>query len=110
MRSLASRLLLIIAAWLSIALLVTGILLSTLFRKNAEDNFQGLLLAHAYNLMGAIELEESGKLSGTPNLGDPRFLQPLSGWYWAVSTAINPDEVILYSRSISGEKISYFQA
>ncbi len=106
MRSLASRLLLVIAAWLSIALLVTGILLSTLFRNNAENNFQGLLLAHAYNLMGAIELSEDGKITGTPNLGDPRFLQPLSGWYWMVSAAKNPEVVMLNSRSISGKNIA----
>ena len=106
MRSLASRLLFVIAAWLSVALLVTGILLSTLFRKNAEDNFNDLLLAHAYNLMGAIEVTEDNKLTGTPNLGDPRFLQPFSGWYWAVATAKNPGLLNIKSGSIAELKIS----
>ncbi|MEE9314639.1 MAG: HAMP domain-containing sensor histidine kinase [Rhizobiaceae bacterium] len=104
-RSLASRLLVVMGLWLTVALLVTGILLSTLFRNNAESNFQGLLLAHAYNLMGAIDINDKGELTGTPNLGDPRFLTPLSGWYWSVSAAKTPQVPALHSASITDEKL-----
>ncbi len=104
--SLAFRLLAVTAAWTSVALIATGLLLSTLFRQNAESNFEGLLLAHAYNLMGAIDVGQDGKLTGAPDLGDPRFLQPLSGWYWAVSTAQKPDKPLLRSISLGGADLA----
>ncbi len=104
--SLSSRLLAITAVWTILALLVTGLTLSTLFRQNAQRNFDNLLLAHVYNLMGAIDVDGRGELQGTPNLGDPRFLTPLSGWYWAVSRAAEPGTPLLHSASISGEPLS----
>lgn len=103
--SLASRLLAMTALWLLIALFVTGLLLSTLFRQNAEQNFDDLLLAHAYNLMGAIELDASGKLIGEPKLGDPRFSVPQSGWSWAVLDARSPKTPLLHSLSLTGEDL-----
>ncbi len=105
-RSLASRLLILMAMWLLVALIVTGGILSTLFRQNAESNFEELLLAHAYNLMGAIDVDAKGVLTGQPNLGDPRFLTPFSGWYWSVSSADFPNQLLLHSRSITDEEIA----
>jgi len=103
--SLAFRLLAITTVWTVTALLVTGLLLSTLFRKNAETNFEELLLAHTYNLMGAVEIGENAAFSGTPNLGDPRFLVPGSGWYWVVAEAARPHKPLLHSRSITGDDL-----
>ena len=97
--SLAFRLLAMIAMWTSLALLATGLILSTIFRNNSERDFERLLLAHAYNIMGAIDVDDSGKLAGSPNLGDPRFISPLSGWYWAVLLAEQPDQPIMHSLS-----------
>ena len=103
--SLAFRLLAITTLWTAVALLITGLLLSTLFRNNAENNFDGLLLAHAYNLMGAIDINDNGQLVGTPNLGDPQFLSPGSGWYWSVSEAESPEKPLLHSASIAGDEL-----
>ncbi|MFD0915854.1 ATP-binding protein [Pseudahrensia aquimaris] len=104
-RSLSARLLMIIALWTLLALVTTGILLSTFFRQNAERNFDDLLLAHAYNLIGAIELAPDGTVRGMPNLGDPRFLTPLSGWSWVVATADDPAQPLLFSASLAGDRI-----
>ena len=103
--SLAFRLLAITATWTIFALIITGLLLSAYFRQNTERDFQSLLLAHTYNLMGAIDADDLGKISGAPNLGDPRFLQPLSGWYWSVATANNPGTPLLHSDSIGGDEL-----
>ena len=103
--SLAARLLATTIAWTVLALLVTGLVLTALFRSNAEQEFNGLLLAHTYNLMGSIDIDPSGDISASPNLGDPRFLTPQSGWYWTIARAANPTEPLAHSRSISGGPI-----
>lgn len=86
--------------WTLAALLVIGTLLSLYFRRSAEDDFRELLQAHAYNLMGAVEVSEDGALQASPNLGDPRFLIPGSGWHWAVSRADDPLKIVLSSPSL----------
>lgn len=91
--------------WSVFALVVTGVLMSNFFRARAENDFKELLLAHTYNLMGAVETDASGNLRSAPNLGDPRFLEPSSGWYWAVSTANRPEQVLLSSPSLVRETL-----
>ena len=59
-------------------------MLTTLYKNNAQKNFQELLTAHLYNLMGVVDRGDNGALTGNPNLGDPHFQQPFSGWYWSV--------------------------
>ena len=108
--SLAARLLQLIAFWLVASLLVTGLFLSSQFENNAEANFGDLLQAHVFNIMGSIEVDETGDLTSAPNLGDPRFLTPLSGWYWAVSKAETAAQPLLYSKSITGEPINLMPA
>lgn len=82
--SLAFRFLTISTLWSVLALVVTAFLLTTLYKDNAERNFRELLTAHLYNLMGSVDVEPNGRLIGSPNLGDPHFKQPYSGWYWSV--------------------------
>ena len=74
-----NRLLVMTAVWTAVALLVTGLILSTVFRNNAQRDFERLLTAHAFNLMGSFDVDEAGQVSGAPNMGDPRFETPLSG-------------------------------
>lgn len=101
--SLAYRLLVMTAVWTAVALLVTGLILSTVFRNNAQRDFERLLTAHAFNLMGSFDVDNAGQVSGAPNMGDPRFETPLSGWYWSVVVADAPDKLLMYSGSISGD-------
>lgn len=94
-RSLATRVLTIATLWAVIALFVTGILILTLYRNGAERSFQELLRAQLYNVINSISLKSNGQLSGTPQLGDLRFSQPESGWYWIVDIVDNgpPDKI-----------------
>ncbi|MEL6966019.1 MAG: ATP-binding protein [Pseudomonadota bacterium] len=104
-KSLTFRLIVINGVWTALALLITGLVLTSLFRVNADNNFERVLLAHAFNVMGAIDRDENGKLTGSPNLGDTRFQTQLSGWYWSVALASDPTKPILFSQSITGEPI-----
>ena len=103
--SLAFRLLFVLGAWTVVALVVTGIAISTYFKTNAEHSFESLLEAHAYNLIGAIE-NEAGILNAAPDFGEPRFSAPLSGWYWAVADANDSSKPLLSSVSVENEDLN----
>ena len=101
--SLATRFLIISTLWSILALVVTAVILTAIYKNNAEQNFEELLNAHLYNLMGVVDIDKTGKLTGIPNLGDPHFQQPYSGWYWSVvpQPSGNPKFTILRSVSLT---------
>ncbi len=103
--SLSVRLVLVMSLWSVFALAVTGLLISNFYRNRAETDFRELLLAHAYNLMGAVDADSTGALKSTPSLGDPRFLAPGSGWYWAVAAADRPERPLLSSPALARETL-----
>ncbi|WP_348640548.1 ATP-binding protein [Chelativorans sp. Marseille-P2723] len=70
--------------WAIIALVVIATVISTLFRQVSQRGFETVLSAHLFNLIASVSASETGWLAGNPNLGDLRFSQPLSGWYWSV--------------------------
>jgi signal transduction histidine kinase len=43
-----------------------------------------VLSAHLFNLIGSVGVSDTGFLTGSPDLGDLRFSEPGSGWYWSV--------------------------
>ncbi|MER2535555.1 MAG: ATP-binding protein [Rhizobiaceae bacterium] len=65
-------------------LIVISTVISTLYRQASERSFDSLLSAHLFNLIGSVGLTDGGFLEGSPNLGDLRFSQMNSGWYWSV--------------------------
>jgi len=83
-RSLTYRVIAFSTVWAILALLVIATIISTLFRQASERGFDSLLSAHLFNLISSVSLTEQGLLIGSPNLGDLRFTQRGSGWYWAV--------------------------
>lgn len=82
-RSLYWRLLAGTALWTLVALALSAFVLTQAFRSTVETGFRSLLEAHSYNVMGALERDARGRLRGRPDLRDPRFQIPLSGWSWA---------------------------
>lgn len=70
--------------WVILALLVGATAISALYKEAARNNFERLLSAHLFSLVGAVSISPDGKLEGRPELGDVRYSSPLSGWYWAV--------------------------
>ncbi|HET7411763.1 MAG TPA: HAMP domain-containing sensor histidine kinase [Pararhizobium sp.] len=83
-RSLTARVLLITSAWIAIALVVIALVISQLYRQGTERGFTDLLRAQLYNVINSVSIGKDGKLDGRPELGDLRFVQPETGWYWIV--------------------------
>ena len=81
--SLSFRLL--VAAILStlLALVATGLVLNFLFRTYFEDRFHQELEAYLVQLTANISFSQSGDFE-VSELSDPRFSEPLSGYYWQV--------------------------
>jgi signal transduction histidine kinase len=86
-RALAFRVIAFSTIWAVVALVVIASVISALFRQASERGFESLLSAHLFNLISSVSVTESGFLVGSPNLGDLRFVQPGSGWYWSVEPA-----------------------
>ncbi len=84
LRSLTGRVLLLATAWSAVALVVIAVVISQLYRQSAERAFTDLLRAQLYNVINSMTIGEDNKLSGNPQLGDLRFSQPETGWYWII--------------------------
>jgi signal transduction histidine kinase len=83
--SLAFRLVASAAVWCALWLSAGGYALSTLFGRTVERNFDVRLGVLLEGLVAHSELGQDGALQLRPQLGEPRFEQPLSGWYWQIS-------------------------
>lgn len=84
LRSLAFRVIAFSTIWAILALIVISTVITTLYRQSSERGFDSLLSAHLFNLIGSVGVTDDGRLTGAPNLGDLRFSEPGSGWYWSV--------------------------
>ncbi len=101
-KSLTFRLLIAAGLWTVIGLFAGGLALSSSFRKYAVRNFDGHLSDTLDAMVGSIELSEDGTINLNRALGDQRFLQPYSGWYWQISAAgVEP----LRSRSLWDQEL-----
>jgi signal transduction histidine kinase len=82
--SLATRLFLSATAWVVVILLLTGIVLSSVYRNATERAFDRRLNLYLRTIVAEVATPDS-----TPDqfqsLGEPLFELPLSGWYWQVT-------------------------
>jgi signal transduction histidine kinase len=104
-KSLALRAVTLSTLWAAISLFVASTLISSLFRQESEASIQRLLGVHLITLVGSIDLDQNGKISGIPDFGDSPFMRPNSGWYWTAERAKNTDNDRLQSRSMNGQTI-----
>lgn len=104
LKSLSARLLFTSLAWSAFALIGTGVILASAFRDSVEARFDQTLNVYLSILIG--ELAEGGLPIPEiePVLGDPRFLLPLSGWYWSVFDD-KTKEILLASESLAGDNV-----
>ncbi|MEK6255973.1 MAG: ATP-binding protein [Chloroflexota bacterium] len=82
--TLSFRLFLFTTLWMLVALAIVAVLVSRDYRTTVEKQFENLITANLYNLMGSIKRSDDGKLVGAPQLGDGRYQKFQSGWYWTV--------------------------
>ncbi|RWE57244.1 MAG: histidine kinase [Mesorhizobium sp.] len=100
-RSLAFRVIAFSTVWAILTLIVIFTLITTLYRQASERGFDSLLSAHLFNLIGSVGVSEGGSLTGAPDLGDLRFSEPNSGWYWSVEPASEGVRGELHSSSMT---------
>lgn len=94
--SLVQRLLLIAVPSIVVSVLVGGYALSLSFRESVEAALDMRLQAIQRVLVASLEVSD-GRLTLSRSLGEPRFDQVYSGWYWQVRQG---DETLLVSRSL----------
>src|SRR3546814_14507194 len=70
--------------WMFVLLSTGGLVLASAFRDSATQEFGERLDALLRAMIAATEIGEDGEISVKP-LGDPRFDQVFSGWYWQVA-------------------------
>jgi signal transduction histidine kinase len=100
-RSLAFRVIAFSTVWAILTLIVIFTLITTLYRQANERGFDSLLSAHLFNLIGSVGISDTGALTGAPDLGDLRFSEPNSGWYWSVEPASEGVHGDLHSSSMT---------
>jgi len=97
-QSLRARLLLGTLLWISTALVITGTVLTVLFKTHATKQFDQELRTYLIQLVANLDVTADGKAFIRAQPADPRFNQPLSGLYWQISDEQNDD--VLRSRSL----------
>ena len=98
--SLALRLFLSASAWAVIILLITGIVLSSLYRQAVERAFDRRLGVYLRTLVADIASPEESGEKFPQSLGEPLFELPLSGWYWQVTRLDPGKSEVRSSRSL----------
>lgn len=95
--SLSVRLVVAAAVWLCVMLAIGGVVLALAFRSTVEQEFTNRLDALLKAMIAATDISPDGKVVLVRPLGDPRFDQVFSGWYWQVT---EPDGRPVRSRSL----------
>lgn len=82
--SLARRMMLIAAGWISILLLFGGLALDRTLTSLVTRNFDEQLGYMLTGMIGSAEIGPDGEVFFIRPLGDQRFLEPNSGLYWQI--------------------------
>ena len=83
--SLALRLFLLATGWIVVILVVTGLVLSSLYRQAVERAFDHRLDGYLRTLVADLATPEDPNDKFPQSLGEPLFNLPLSGWYWQIT-------------------------
>ena len=95
-RSLRLRLLLGAAVLIVVAVGVTGVALSALFRDQVRAQYETELLSHLNQLTSLLEFDDQGRSAWRASQATP-FQPPYGGRYWQIERAAQP---ALRSRSL----------
>jgi len=83
--SLSRRMMLIAAGWISILLLLGGLALDRTLTSLVINQFDDQLDYVLTAMIGSAEIGPDGEVYFNRPLGDQRFLEPNSGFYWQIS-------------------------
>lgn len=111
--SLATRLFLSATAWVVVILLITGIILSSVYKRSVERAFDRRLNFYLRTLIAEAaqpddpndksDKSDKGDKSAdrsVQSLGEPLFELPLSGWYWRMERTDGDKPEVRASRSL----------
>ncbi|MBK93088.1 MAG: hypothetical protein CMP33_02200 [Rickettsiales bacterium] len=116
--SLALRLFLSASVWIFFTLFCGGLLLSNIFRETSQKAFDDKLNLFMETLIGASKVDSRSSITVVNQLGDPRFFQPYSGWYWQInkgSTTLQRsrsmwDQVLTIDKRIVGGRAQFIDS
>jgi signal transduction histidine kinase len=103
--SLATRLFLSATAWVVVILLITGIILSSVYRNATERAFDRRLNLYLRTLIAEVATPDEPPDRQFQSLGEPLFELPLSGWYWQITRADTDKAEVRASRSLWDKKL-----
>jgi signal transduction histidine kinase len=105
--SMAKRLFLSATFFSVVILLVSGIALSTIYRRTAESNFDERLGVYLRALIADIATPGESSASAPGQLGEPHFEIPFSGWYWQITRLDAQKPEIRNSRSLFAAQLPH---
>jgi signal transduction histidine kinase len=100
LNSLALRLFFSATTWTVVILVVTGVVLSSLYRSAVERAFDRRLGVYLRTLVADVAMPEENAGKFPQSMGEPLFDLPLSGWYWQVTRLDAPTPDVRASRSL----------
>jgi signal transduction histidine kinase len=103
--SLATRLFLSATAWVVVILLITGIVLSSVYRDATERAFDRRLNLYLRTLIAEVATPDEPPDRQFQSLGEPLFELPLSGWYWQITRTDTDKAEVRASRSLWDKKL-----
>ena len=98
--SLALRLFFSATLWIGVILVVTGIVLSSLYRSAVERSFDRRLGVYLRTIVADVATPDEASDKFPQSLGEPLFELPLSGWYWQVTRLDTSNSDVRSSRSL----------
>jgi len=103
--SLATRLFLSATAWVVVILLITGVVLSSVYRDATERAFDRRLNLYLRTLIAEVATPDEPPDHQFQSLGEPLFELPLSGWYWQITRTDSEKAETRASRSLWDKKL-----
>jgi signal transduction histidine kinase len=100
LNSLALRLFFSATTWTVVILVVTGIVLSSIYRAAVERAFDRRLGVYLRTLVADVATPDENAGKFPQSIGEPLFDLPLSGWYWQVTRLDAPTPDVRSSRSL----------
>jgi signal transduction histidine kinase len=104
--SLATRLFLSATAWVVVILLLTGVVLSSVYRAATERAFDRRLNLYLRTLIAEVATPDEPPERQFQSLGEPLFELPLSGWYWQITRTDSEKTETRASRSLWDKKLA----
>ena len=103
--SLQRRLFVGALAWIVVALVVTGLVLSLLFREHIERELARRLDADFLQVVSQLSVAYDGSLTHQRQMSDPLYERVFSGRYWQIEAADEASAPLLRSRSLWEQRL-----